>query len=184
MAALLLVGFWKACDKLIRGFGWFAAGLRAITIFGLVTGAFTYLTGVDILKDAVPLMDAMEVISSVGIVLLGSLPMGEILQRVLRKPMEWLGKRTGMNTASIAGLMLSLVAILPVLALVKNMDRRGKMVCGAFLVCAGSVFAAHLGFTAGVEPAMVTPMILAKLVGGAAGALIALWCTRNMENDA
>ena len=34
-----------------------------------------------------PLEDAMAVVSSIGIVLLGSLPTAELLQRVLKKPL-------------------------------------------------------------------------------------------------
>ena len=177
MAAFLLLGFWKAVDKMIRGFSYFAAGIRAITLIGLIGGAFTYLTGVEVLPGAAPLMEAMEVVSSVGIVLLGSLPMGELLQPILRRPLNWLAEKTGMNTYSVAGLMLGLVGILPVIAIIKDMDDRGKVVNGAYLVCGASVFAAHLGFAAGVAPEMVTPMILAKLVGGCAGAILALWAT-------
>ena len=181
MAALLLVGFWKIADRMIRGFSWVAAGIRAVTLIGLIGGAFAYLTGVDLLPGAAPLMEGMEVVSSVGIVLLGSLPMGEMLQRILKKPLNWLAARTGMNTYSVAGLMLGLVGILPVVAIIKDMDDRGKVVNGAYLVCGASVLAAHLGFTAGVAPEMVTPMLLSKIIGGYAGVAIALWATRKKK---
>lgn len=178
MAALLLLGFWKAVDRMIRGFSYFAAAIRVITLIGLIAGAFGYLTGVEILPGTAPLMEAMEVVSSVGIVLLGSLPMGEILQRILRRPLNRLAEKTGMNTYSVAGLMLGLVGILPVVAIIKDMDDKGKVVNGAFLVSGASVFAAHLGFAAGVAPDMVTSMIVAKIVGGYAGVILALWATR------
>lgn len=178
MAGLLLLGFWKAVDKMLAGFAWFAKGIRGITLIGLIGGAFAYLTGVDILPGAAPIMEGMQVVSATGVVLLGSLPMGEILQRILRKPLNWLAEKTGMNTYSVAGLMLGLVGILPVVAIIKDMDDRGKIVNGAYLVCGASVLAAHLGFTTGVAPEMVTPMILSKLVGGYAGVAIALWATR------
>jgi len=181
MAGFLLIGFWKAVDKMIRGFAWFAAGIRAITLIGLIGGAFAYLTGVEILPGAAPIMEGMEIVSSVGIVLLGCLPMGEILQRLLKRPLGWLAKKTDMNTYSVAGLMMGLVAILPVVASLKDMDDRGKVVNGAYLVCGASVLAAHLGFTAGVAPEMVTPMIISKLMGGYAGVLIALWATRRKK---
>lgn len=181
IGALLLLGFLKVVDKMLRGFSWFAAGIRGITLIGLIGGAFAYLTGVEILPGAAPIMEGMEVVSATGIVLLGSLPMGEMLQRFLKKPLTWLGDKTGMNACSIAGLMLGLVGILPVVAIIKDMDDRGKVVNGAYLVCGASVLAAHLGFTAGVAPDMVTPMILSKLIGGYAGVLIALWGTRKMK---
>ena len=75
------------------------------------------------------------------------------------------------NTIRVANL-------LPAIVLVKDMDRRGKIVNAAYIVCAASAFAAHLGFTAGVDPTMIAPLLVTKLLGGALGAAIALMATK------
>ena len=71
-----------------------------------------------------------------------------------------------------------MVSVLPAIVLVRDMNRRGKIVNAAFMVCAASAFAAHLGFTAGVDPTMIVPLLATKLIGGALGAAIALAATR------
>lgn len=83
----------------------------------------------------------MAVVSSIGIVMLGSLPISEILQRVLRRPFSWAGKKAGINEASVAGLLIGMVSVIPVLTMLHQMDTRGKIVNVAFLVSAASTLA-------------------------------------------
>ena len=54
------------------------------------------------------------------------------------------------------------------------MDDRGKIINVAFSVSAAFVFGDHLGFTAGFNAEMITPMIVAKLVGGTTAVLLAM----------
>ena len=82
-----------------------------------------------------------------------------------------------MNSASATGLIVGAVSVLPAIVLVRDMDARGKVVNAAAMVCSASAFAAHLGFTAGVDAGMLVPLLAAKLAGGAAGAAIALAAT-------
>ena len=51
------------------------------------------------------------------------------------------------------------------------------IVNGTLLVCGASTFSAHLGFTLGVAPEMVGPMLAAKLLGGDAAVEAALAVT-------
>lgn len=180
LSALLLVGIWRRTDGMIRGFGAFARCIQILTTIGLVLGAVTYMTEVKWLPGMAPIEDAMTVVASIGIVMLGSLPVAELLQRVLRRPLNWMGRKTGLNSASAAGLLIGMVSVLPAIVLVREMDRRGKVVNVAFMVCAASAFAAHLGFVAGVDDAMIVPLLATKLLGGILGAAIALAATRGM----
>ena len=178
LAALLLLGIWKRTNGMIRGFAAFARGIQILTTAGLALGAVTYMTGRELVPGLAPIGEAMEVVAAIGIVMLGSLPVAELLQRALKKPLQWMSARTGMNSASAAGLLIGMVSVLPAIALVKDMDRRGKIVNAAFMVCAASAFAAHLGFVAGVDASMIVPLLATKLLGGALGAAIALAATR------
>ncbi len=177
LSVLLLVGIARRPNGMIRGFGVFARCIQILTTIGLILGAVEYMTGVDV-PGLAPIEDGMKVVASIGIVMLGSLPVAELLQRALKRPMEWVGRRTGMNTASITGLLIGMVSVLPAVVLVKDMDHRGKVVNAAFMVCAASTFAAHLGFTAGVDSSMIVSLLVTKLLGGLLGALIALFATR------
>lgn len=62
----------------MRAFTVFADVIRLLTTIGLIAGAFCYMTGFSLLPDLAPLEDAMAVVSSIGIVLLGSLPTAEL----------------------------------------------------------------------------------------------------------
>lgn len=178
LSALLLLGIWKKTDAMIKGFSVFAKVIEILATAGLILGAVTYMTGVKIIPNLAPIEEAMEVVASIGIVMLGSLPVSELLQRALKKPLGWFSEKTGMNSASAAGLLIGMVSVLPAIVLVKDMDKRGKIVNAALLVCAASSFAAHLGFTAGVDPSMIMPLLATKLLGGALGVCVALIATK------
>lgn len=168
LSALLLLGLWKIPDRMIRGFCIFAKGIQCMITVGLVLGAVEYMCSVSLVKNLTPLSEAMETVSSIGIVMLGSLTAAEFLQRILRKPFLLLGKRLGMNPAGMTGLLVGMVSVIPAIAMYKDMDEKGKVVNGAFLVSAASMLAAHAGFTLSREPEMLGAMLLAKLCGGAA----------------
>ena len=180
-ALLMLIRF--APRAAIRGFSGFAWLLKAIITLGLALGAFQAMTGVKLVSGLMPIEEGMAVASSIGVVLLGSLPVAELVQRALKKPFQWLGKRTGMNEAGVAGLLLTMVSVLPTLALFPKMDRKSRVVNAAAMVSTTSALSAHLGFVAGVDAAMITPLLMTKLVGGAIGVVLALLFTRKNVNS-
>ena len=184
VSLLLLLGIWKRTDAMIRGFSVFATCIRILATLGLMLGAVTYMTGFELVPGLAPLSEAMEVVAAIAIVMLGSLPVAELMQRALKRPMVWMQRATGMNSASAAGLLIGMVSVLPAIALVKDMDRRGRIINAAFMVCAASCFAAHLGFTAGVDATMLPALLVSKLAGGALGAALALFATRKKSNQA
>lgn len=179
LAALVILGLWKWTAGMIRGFSIFARCIQILSTAGLMLGAFEFMTGRALLPGLAPLEDGMAVVASIGVAMLGSLPAAELLQRALRRPLQWLSGRTGMNSASIAALLAGAVSVLPAIAMMRDMDARGKVVNAAFMVCAASALAAHLGFVAGVDAGMVPALLASKFAGGAAGALIALFATRS-----
>lgn len=178
MALLLLLGLWKTPEQMIRGFCAFAKGIRLIITIGLVLGAVEYLSGYHLIKGMTPLTEAMEVVSAIGIVMLGSLPVTEFLQRMLQKPLQMLGRRVGINSAGMTGLLVGAVSAIPALSMYREMDERGKVANAAFLVSAASMLAAHMGFTFSTEPQLLGALIGGKLSGGAAALLTVLLCTR------
>lgn len=180
LSGLLLLCILKFTDAAIRGFGVFARIIQILTTLGLVLGAVQYMTGLSLLPGLTPIEDGMAVAASIGIVMLGSLPVAELLRRCLEKPLGWAARHTGMNSASVTGLLVGMVSVVPAIVLVRDMDRRGRVVNAAFLVCGASGLAAHLGFTAGVEKNMILPMLASKLLGGFLGVILALLGTRGM----
>lgn len=180
VSGLLFAGLVKNPGAMIRGFQFFARLIQTIAVLGLISGAVTYMTGLEIVKGLTPLAKAMEIVCSIGIVMLGSMPLAELLRRILKTPFAWIGAHTGLNSASTAGILMGMVSVSPALAMIPRMDKRGKVVNGAFMVCGASAFAAHLGFAAGTQPETVPALLTAKLLGGLLGALLALFATRDM----
>lgn len=174
LALLIFIGLWKKPERMIRGFCILAKGIRCVITVGLVLGAVEYLCGFRALPGMTPVMEAMEIVSAIGIVMLGSLPVVEFLRRILQKPFHKLGKCIGINDAGVTGLLVGAVSAIPAISMYRDMDERGKTVNAAFLVSAASMLSAHMGFTLGTEPEFLGALIGAKMSGGAAAVLLAL----------
>ena len=183
ISGLLLWGLVKIPGKMTRGFQAFAKGIQILGTAGLVLGAVQSMTGFTIAKDLTPLEEAMEVVCSIGIVMLGSLPLAELVKRILKRPCGWIGRHTGLNSYSTTGILIGMVSVVPALAMIPHMDKRGKVVNGAFVVCGASTLAAHLGFTVSTQPEMVPVLLAVKLLGGFLGAAVALLATRKLRED-
>lgn len=181
VSLLLFIGIARKPKAVTRSFQYFARIIQAIATLGLTLGAVQYMTGLVILPGLAPLAEAMEVACSISIVMLGSMPLAELVKRLLKVPFAWIGTRTGLNSASTTGILIGMVSVVPALAMVPQMDKRGKVVNGAFVVCGASTFAAHLAFTVSTQPELVPALLAAKLLGGLLGAVIAFAATRNLQ---
>ena len=91
----------------------------------------------------------------------------------LSKPLGHAGRLIGINDAAAGGMIASLANNIPMFEIYKDMDPRGKILNAAFAVSAAFTFGDHLGFTAGVDPEMIAPMIAGKLVAGITGVIVA-----------
>ena len=177
-AALIALGLWRFEKAMIRGFLGFGKGVLAVITVGLAAAVFSELTGVTLIPGMAPLSEGVEVVAQIGFVLAGAFPLVYGITKVFRKPLLKLGGLLGMNDIAAAGMVASLANVIPMFGMMKDMDRRGKVVNVAFAVSAAFVFGDHLGFTAGFDSSMLVPVIVAKLTGGAAAVLAALALTR------
>ena len=163
---------------MVKGFCLLADGIKLLVTAGLVLAAAESLTGWNPVPGMAPIGDAMTVVAGIGVVMLGSLPAAELLRRVLERPFALLGGRLGVRAESLTGMLVSLVTPLPALAMYGDMDDRGKVAAGAFLVSGASLLAAHMGFVVSTESVMLAPLMAGKLSGALAAALLALWVQR------
>lgn len=174
LALLLLIGLQLAPGKMIKGFCLLAEGIRWIVTIGLALAAVESMTGFAIIPGMAPIGDAMAVVASIGVVMLGSLPAAELIRRLLVRPFAWLGDKLGMKPQSLTGMLVGLVSAMPTLSMYKDMDDRGKVVAGAFLVSGTSLLAAHMGFVISTEPGLLGALIAGKLSGAIAAVVLAL----------
>ena len=178
IGGLIAFGLFKAEDAMIRGFSAFGKGVVALITAGLAASIVQELTGFVILPGMAPISEGFHTVGEIAIVLAGAFPLVAALTKLLKKPLLKLGKILGINDVAAAGLVASLANSIATFGLVKEMDRRGKVVNIAFAVSAAFVFGDHLGFTAGFAPAMLPAMIVGKLTGGISAVAVALWLTR------
>ena len=178
IAALIALGLWKAENGMIKGFGWFGKGVVAVIAIGLAASIMETLTGISVIPGLAPISDGFETVGAIAIVLAGAFPLVYAVTAILKKPLLKLGGLLGINDTAAAGLVASLANSIATFGMVKDMDRRGKVVNVAFAVSAAFVFGDHLGFTASFDPAMLPAMIVGKLVGGITAVAVAMVLTR------
>ena len=178
IAALIALGLWKAENAMIKGFAAFGKGVVAVITVGLAAAIVEALTGIGLIPGMAPITEGFLTVGSIAIVLAGAFPLVFVLTKLLRRPLMKLGKWLGVNDVAAAGLVASLANSIATFGMVKEMDKRGKIVNIAFAVSAAFVFGDHLGFTAGFAPEMMGAMILGKLAGGVSAVVVALWLTR------
>lgn len=179
IGALIAFGLWKAEKWMIRGFAWFGKGVVAVVTVGLAAAILESLTGYALIPGMAPIEDGFMTVGAIAVILAGAFPLVYVLTRILGKPLAGLGKLLGINEKAAAGMVASLANSIAAFEMVKDMDRRGKVVNIAFAVSAAFVFGDHLGFTAGFAPEVLPGVIVGKLVGGISAVAVALWMTRN-----
>ncbi len=178
IAILIALGLWKAEKWMVRGFAVFGKAVVAVVTLGLAAAIVEALTGFAVIPGMAPIEEGFATVGAIAIILAGAFPLVFVLTRLLEKPLAGLGKGLGINDTAAAGLVASLANSIAAFDMVKDMDRRGKVVNIAFAVSAAFVFGDHLGFTAGFAPEMLPGMIVGKLVGGISAVAVAMVLTR------
>ncbi|MBY2477991.1 ethanolamine utilization protein EutH [Clostridioides difficile] len=173
-AVVIALGLLKFENAMIKGFTYFGKGVVIVITIGLAAAIVEALTGIVVIPGMKPIGEGIEIVGDIAIVLAGAFPLVFVITKVFNKPLMALGKVLGMNDVSAAGLVASLANCIPMFGMMKDMDNRGKIINVAFSVSAAFVFGDHLGFTAGFNANMITPMIVAKLVGGITAVLLAM----------
>jgi ethanolamine transporter len=175
VAVLIAIGLWFFPDKMTTGFQYFGKAVVIIITIGLAAIVWETLTGVVIIPGMAPVWDGIQVIGAIAIVLLGAFPMVKVITKVFSKPLQALGRSVGMGDVAAAGMIATLANNIPMFAMMKDMDNRGKILNSAFAVSAAFTFGDHLGFTAGVEPQLIFAMVVGKLVAGITAVAVAIF---------
>ncbi len=176
-AALIAVGLWLIPDGMTKGFLWFGKGLVFIISIGLVIGVFETLTEVQIMPagwELLPVTEGLAIVGSIGMMLLGAFPAVHLIVTFGAKPLAAVGRLIGVNKSAAGGFIATLANNIAMFEIMKDMDKRGKILNAAFAVSAAFVLGDHLGFTAGVAREMIAPMIAGKLVAGILAVVVAL----------
>lgn len=181
ISVVLALGLKFIPNQMIKGCTVFGQFITIVIYIGLACAAFEHITGVVIIPGMAPIMEGMNAISGIAIVLLGTFPVLNILVKLLDKPLNALGRKIGLDATSAAGIVFTLANSVPVYTMMKDMKKRGIIINTAWLVPATAALGDHLGFTAGVQPEMITPVVVGKIVAGIVAIILAFVLTRTME---
>lgn len=173
VAGLIALGLWRIPDQMTRGFDIFGKGVVIMITIGLAAIVWETMTGIVIIPGMAPVWDGVGIVGAIAIVLCGAYPMVKVIVKVAEKPLKAVGRLLGMNDVAAAGMVATLANNIPMFALMKDMDNRGKVLNAAFAVSAAFTFGDHLGFTAGNEPQLIFAMVVGKLVAGITAVAVA-----------
>ena len=73
----------------------------------------------------------------------------------------------------MAGILASMANSLPMFDMIKDMDKKGKVVAMAFSVPATAALGDLMGYISAVRPDAVIPMVAGKLTAGLIGIVLA-----------
>ncbi|MFT0847755.1 ethanolamine utilization protein EutH [Actinomycetaceae bacterium L2_0104] len=180
-AVLIALGLWRIPGLMTRGFLVFGKFLVAIISIALGIATFEYLTGFQIMPtgwELAPVMEGMEIVAMICLFLMGAFALMHVVVKVGARPLGALGRLLGINEVASGGLIISLANAIPTYQMMKDMDRRGVFINTAWSVSIMAILGDHLGFTAGVAPAMIAPMMAGKLVAAVAAIALAYLIAR------
>jgi len=183
-AVIVALGLAFVQSTMITIFLWFGKFVVAFLTICLVIAGFQTATGVTFLEGMAPLSEAFGVVGSIAVTLAGAFGLVYLLTKYLGGPLGKFGKALGMNNDAAAGMVATLANNIAMFNIMKKMDARGKVINVAFAVSAAFVLGDHLGFTAGVRPSMIAPVIVGKLVAGITAVAIACFVTPKEEKTA
>lgn len=180
-AGLIALGLWKIPNAMTKGFLAFGKFLVFIISIALAIASFEFLTNVKIMPagwELTPVMDGMVVVAQICLFLMGAFPLMYLITKVARKPLAKFGGLLGINEVASGGLIVTMANAIPTYKLMTDMDKRGIFINTAWSVSAMAILGDHLGFTAGVAPQMIMPMIVGKFSAAIAATVLAYLIAR------
>lgn len=173
ISVIIVIGLLKFPKITIKAFSIFGKFIAILITAGLALGIFQTLTGKTLLKNTAPLMESAVTVFTICITLAGTFPLIAIISKMLKKPLSALGKKLGLDDASVVGLIATLANSIATMESADKMNRRGRIMNLAFAVSAAFVFGDHLAFTLSFDDAHIIPVIVGKLTAGAAALTMA-----------
>lgn len=181
LSALIAFGLLRAPRVCVKVFSVFGKGIQILVTVGLVIGIAEALCGIVLLPQAERFEKAGIVILNIGAALAGALPMIWVIAKLLKRPLEALGRVFSISALATAGLLSTLATSSPTFGMMKDMDRKGIVLNSAFSVSAAFVVADHLAYTVAFNASYVLPMIVGKLIAGFLSLAVALFVCNRMQ---
>ena len=183
VAAVLAAGLWFKPIALMNGFSKFGAFVTGMIAIFVAIAVVQENTGIRLplfhlmvepnAHGVSPLSESITILGDIAFILIGAFPMVEWIKRHFGGALAKVGAKLGLDETASAGIVATLANNIPTFKMVGDMNPKGKLMNIAFASCAAFMFGDHLGFVAGVNTAMIVPMIFAKLACGVSALLLA-----------
>ncbi len=166
LSVIIAVGLIFAPNASIKIFKIVGILIKALIIVGLVLGMINFLYKQPIIGGLATVEEAVVICINASIVMSGMLPLIYIISKFLSRPLEYVGKKAGINGTSALGLFSSLATSFITFGVMKDMDKKGVAINCAFAVSAAFTFAEHLAFTIAFDSNYILPVTVGKLISG------------------
>lgn len=169
----ICLGLWKNPQLTNRLLLLVGKLLMAFVLIGLCVGMTEMFAQVQLIPGTAPLSEAFAVIGNIAVILAGVFPMLELLSRLLKKPLEAMGRRLHVSADCMLGMVTTLANSIPVFSMLEKMDKKGRVFNMAFAVSAGYALGDHLAFVLSFDRTYALAMVGGKLLAGVASVAVA-----------
>ncbi len=167
------IGILFAPNITVKFFSFIAVTLKALITVGLILGILEALTGKTLIKGLGDVFEASNICFNASMVLAGAFPFMHIVSRLLKRPIAALAKKLEVEYISAFGLISNLVTNTTTIEMMNDMDKKGIVLNGSFIVSAAFLFGGHLAFTIAFDADYVAAMIVSKLIAGISALFVA-----------
>ena len=166
ISLLIILGLYKFPNKTIKYFKVLSKVILLIGMVGLGLQGVKSITGIEIVKNLLPLEEVIIIVGKISIFLAGANVMLEVIKRVFQDKIKEIGELIGVNIHSITALIGSLASAVVAFDNFDKLDDRGKIICSAFSVGGAYVFGGQLAYVVTEASEIATVYILVKLLSG------------------
>ncbi len=178
ISLLIIIGLNKIPDKMIKYFKGLAKIIFIVGIIGLGLQGIKSITGIEIVKNLLPLEESITIVGKIAIFLSGANVMIEVIKRLFKNTIKRLGDIMAINSHSVTALIGSLASAVIVFTNFDKLDNRGKVICSAFSVAGAYVFGGQLAYVVTEAKEIAYIYIIVKLFSGLLAVLLALKITK------
>jgi ethanolamine transporter len=167
----------------LRGFMHVSGAITFLMTFGALLAIFEEMTKIEfplwstMIDDDGEnvLMTILEVVAEIAMVLTGTIPLVHFIISMVGPLMGRAAKKIGLTEIDAGGLVASLPSALPMFGMFDDMSYKGMVFNAAFEVGAAYALGDHLAYLGSVEPDMIVPLIVGKMLGAFVALVICIF---------
>lgn len=174
-SAIIILGLLFIPNITVKIFKIIGLIIKGIITVGLLIGMFEFLTGIKILPVSTNLKEGAIICFNAAIVLAGAFPFMKVISLLIKKPLEKMGDKLGINPTASLGIISTVVTNVTTLKMINDMDKKGAVLNSAFAVSAAFLIGGHLAFTTAFDSSYALYVVLAKLISGICALVLAIF---------